>query len=168
MWRQRNELLCYTHLAPRIYICFAYKQPILLLIYLPAESYLHIHFDQFHVKNLIKWYTSRVVCVIRPHLQQWKHYHTRGVSSLEGSNLVVFYYLITSDLIRGVTFGRSGLMRGYICYIHCEFQYFQILFTYQYSPVWIPKVRGSRCVYTHSNIYWYYMYFISQELSNYC
>ena len=31
--------------------------------------------------------------------------------SLEGDNLVVFYYLSKSGLIRGVTFGESGLIR---------------------------------------------------------
>jgi hypothetical protein len=36
------------------------------------------------------------------------------VTSLEGSNLVVFYYLSASDIcpIRGVSFGEMGLIRG--------------------------------------------------------
>jgi hypothetical protein len=64
--------------------------------------------------------------LIRPLLLQWKSGLIRGVASLEWNYLLVFSYLSASKsgLIRGVSFGRSGLIRGGLLYCIFVGQYF--------------------------------------------
>ena len=64
--------------------------------------------------------------LIRVPLLQWKSEHIRGVTSFDGNNVVVFYYLsaLAFGLITEVAFDESGFIVYYFFTLkHCQWKY---------------------------------------------
>ena len=86
---------------------------------LPTHNlWLFVHVFQFcTITGYISYSCPQI---IRSCLLQRKCGLIRGQASLEGDNLIVFYYLSAFGFIRNVAFGGRGLMRGHLLYIDIQ------------------------------------------------